>query len=69
MEDFDEKAYKGLIPIYARYKKLGGQYVTIGSDAHYEEHVGRRVDLALKMANEIGLIPVYFKARKQYVME
>ena len=65
----DEKAYAGLVPIYTRYKELGGKYVVIGSDAHYEEHVGRRVNLALKMAKEIGLIPVYFKARKQYVME
>lgn len=65
----DEKAYAGLIPIYARYKELGGQYVVIGSDAHYEEHVGRRIDLAIKMAKDLGLMPVYFKERKQYVME
>jgi len=65
----DEKAYAGLIPLYERYKELGGKYVTIGSDAHYKEHVGRRLDVALKMAKDLGLIPVYFKARKQYVME
>lgn len=65
----DEKACAGLIPLYKRYKELGGKYVTIGSDAHYQEHVGRRMDAALKMARELGLIPVYFKARKQYIME
>ncbi|MDO4178094.1 MAG: PHP domain-containing protein [Phascolarctobacterium sp.] len=61
----DEKAYAGLVPLYARYKELGGKFVTIGSDAHYEEHVGRRIDLAVKMAKDLGLVPIYFKNRKQ----
>ena len=65
----DEKAYAGLVPLYARYKALGGKFVTIGSDAHHAEHVGRRIDLAMQMAQDLGLVPVYFKKRKQYLME
>ena len=65
----DKEAINALLPIYNAYKKLGGTYVTIGSDAHYVEHVGRRLDVALKIAKDTGLIPVYFKERKLVVMK
>lgn len=61
-------AIEALTPIYQRYGKLGGKYCTIGSDAHYEEHVGRRLDVALKIAGAAGLEPVYFKERKMHLM-
>lgn len=65
----NEEAVKALIPIYNRYKALGGQYTTLGSDAHYVEHVGRRMDIALQIAKECNLEPVYFKERKMVLME
>ena len=60
----DESACKNLYKIYARYKELGGRYVTIGSDAHIVDQLGYKFDLALDILNEIGLVPVYFKNRR-----
>lgn len=64
----DPQAVKALTDLYQRYRYLGGKYCTIGSDAHYEEHVGRRLDSALQIAAQAELIPVYFKARKMCLM-
>ena len=36
------------------YAQLGGKYAVIGSDAHYKEHVGRRMREALGLADEAG---------------
>lgn len=60
---------RALLPLYRRYHELGGRYCTIGSDAHYREHVGRRLQQALALAREAELAPVYFKARKMFLME
>ena len=60
----DEEAIKALIPLYQRYAALGGKYCTLGSDAHYVEHVGRRLEPALEIAKVAGLKPVYFRERK-----
>ena len=53
-----------LLPLYKRYKELGGKYCTLGSDAHYTEHIGRRLEIAAVIAKEAELQPVYFKERK-----
>ena len=61
----DSKAVaESLLMIYARYKELGGQYVTIGSDAHKAENVGMNFKMAQDMVEFIGLKPVHFKERK-----
>ena len=60
----DAGAMTALLTLYRRYAQLGGQYAVIGSDAHYKEHVGRRLKEALTLADEAGLEPVYFKERK-----
>ncbi len=65
----DAAAVEGLKPIYKRYRKLGGRYCTVGSDAHYTEHIGRRLTEAMALAKECDLIPVYFKDRKMQIME
>ena len=57
-------AINALIPLYKRYRELGGRYCTLGSDAHYTEHIGRRLDVAATLAKEVELQPVYFKERK-----
>ena len=49
--------FGGLIPElkYAKmYRELGGEIVTVGSDAHYAERVGRGVDEAYEMLREAG---------------
>lgn len=60
----DPCSVAALTELYRRYRYLGGRYCTLGSDAHYEEHVGRRLDTALQIAAAAELTPVYFKARK-----
>ena len=50
-----------LLPIYQRYAELGGIMVTIGSDAHRADEVGRRLSVGMGMAEFCGLRPVYFK--------
>lgn len=64
----DAAAVAGLLPIYRRYRELGGRYCTIGSDAHYQEHVGRRLQEALALAQQAGLEPVYFQGRRLHLM-
>lgn len=64
----DEKAIKSLIPIYKRYKDLGGKYVTIGSDAHSKEGIGLHIDAAKYIIKEADLTPVYFKERKMHII-
>lgn len=56
------------MPLYKRYHELGGKYCTLGSDAHYKEHVGRRLQEAA-LAAQAELTPVYFKARRMQIME
>lgn len=49
--------------ILQHYKEIGGKYVTCGSDAHQIEAVGYGLIEAKKLAESIGLQPVYFKKR------
>ncbi len=65
----DAQALPSLRELYQRYKELGGQYVTLGSDAHYKEHVGRDFAIARQMAKALGLAIVHFSARKMQVDE
>lgn len=60
----DAQAIEHLKVLYKRFRELGGRYVTLGSDAHYVEHIGRRLDIATQIAEYAGLIPVYFEKRK-----
>ena len=60
----EEGALANLTTIYTRYRDLGGKYVTLGSDAHFPENIGRNFDIAVKMVNEIGLKFAYFKGRR-----
>ncbi len=40
--------------IVRRFKELGGQYITIGSDAHYAEHLGAGVLEGMEIAKRCG---------------
>lgn len=59
------KAVETLLPIYKRFKDLGGKYVTIGSDAHYNTAIGSNFNIAQHIADTYGLKPIYFKQRKK----
>ncbi|CDI49115.1 histidinol phosphate phosphatase [Clostridium tetani] len=56
--------HESLFQIYKNFNKLGGKYVTIGSDAHTYEDIGNHFKVARELAEESGLKPVYYKNRK-----
>jgi histidinol-phosphatase (PHP family) len=60
-----KKAVDALIPIYKRFKEIGGKYVTIGSDAHNDAAIGANFDTAQYIADCCGLKNIYFKQRKK----
>ncbi len=64
----DADAVAALLPIYHRFRQLGGKLVTIGSDAHRPGEIGKHFAVAVDMAAACGLKPVYYKERKpEYV--
>lgn len=58
------RALKELAPIYARYRELGGKYVTLGSDAHGADAIGANFQTAEDFARAMGLKMVTFFARQ-----
>ncbi len=51
--------------IFGRYLELGGEIITIGSDAHYVEYVGHSFDEALECLKNIGFKYItHFEGRK-----
>ena len=63
----DPAAEANLVRVYRRYYQLGGRYVTIGSDAHRLQKMGRHHGKALRIARDIGLRPVCYFNRKMEV--
>ena len=62
---FDKaRAIEELVPVYKRYRALGGRFVTIGSDAHRVAAVGNYFERALRFAHELDLMPVTFCQRR-----
>ncbi len=61
---YSDRAVNELVPVYKKYRELGGRYVTIGSDAHKVAAVGNYFECALKFAHELDLTPVTFCERK-----
>lgn len=55
---------EAVLPIYRRFAELGGQLVTIGSDAHKAADVGRRLEIGMEIAAACGLQAVRFQAGK-----
>ncbi|MBQ7091574.1 MAG: histidinol-phosphatase HisJ family protein [Clostridia bacterium] len=43
------------LSVISRYRELGGEYVTIGSDAHQPQRVGSRVKEAVELAKAAGI--------------
>ena len=51
--------------IIQRYHSLGGEIITIGSDAHKPEHIGYKFDTAYELLDKAGFKYVtIFKNRK-----
>lgn len=48
-----------------RFRELGGEYLTLGSDAHFTEHAGAGIDEGYAIAERCGFEYVtYFEGRK-----
>ncbi len=47
------------------YKQVGGQYVTIGSDAHSCEELGANIDTAKKIIEKLDLSEVIYEKRQR----
>ncbi|HMM22235.1 MAG TPA: histidinol phosphate phosphatase [Selenomonadales bacterium] len=60
----DDAAAEALCAIYRRFHELGGRLVTIGSDAHRPQDIGKHFDRAMAIARSCRLQPVAFKARQ-----
>lgn len=60
----DSRAVEALLPVYRRYRELGGRYITLGSDAHAAENIGMNFRAALDMTEALELQPVTFEVRK-----
>lgn len=64
----EEKAVKSYIEILKAYEALGGEFVTIGSDSHKKENIGKYLNKAYEISKDLNLRPVYFKEGKmEYV--
>lgn len=59
-----ERAIRELVPVYKKYRALGGRFVTLGSDAHNVAAIGNYFVRALDFAHEMNLMPVTFRQRK-----
>ena len=56
--------------VVKRFKMLGGEYITIGSDAHIPDRVGAHFDTALSIAKNAGFDYVtYYKSRKPVMVK
>ena len=60
----DSRAIRELVPVYKKYRDLGGRFVTIGSDAHRVAAIGNYFAQALDFVHELDLTPVTFRERK-----
>lgn len=57
------------IPILRRYRELGGEYITLGSDAHKPPHVGKGIREAQDLLRETGFrwLTLYRRRRPEQI--
>jgi histidinol-phosphatase (PHP family) len=48
------------VDVLKRFKELGGKYISVGSDAHYAEHLAADIDMAYSAALEAGFDSITF---------
>lgn len=60
----DKNTIENLIKIYKRFRELGGEFVTLGSDSHYCDDIGKNFKDGERIAEICGLKIVHFKERK-----
>ena len=64
-----DRAVRELVPVYRKYRELGGRFVTLGSDAHRVSAVGNYFARAVDFVREPDLTPVTFRERKLEFLE
>lgn len=58
------------LDIIKRYKDMGGKYITVGSDAHYAEHLAADIEVAFDAALEAGFECItFFQKRTPMLMK
>lgn len=58
-----KRGMKELVPVFSRYRELGGRQITIGSDAHTAEAIGTNFAAARDFAEALQLQIVTFVGR------
>ena len=55
--------------ILARYRRLGGEIVTLGSDAHVAEDIGKGIVSATQLLRELGFryYTVYRRRKPEFI--
>ena len=53
--------------VVRRFKQLGGEFVTVGSDAHYAKDIGAGVDVGMEIAQRSGFACVTLFQNRQPV--
>ena len=61
----DGEVYRSLHSILNGYRHQGGEFVTLGSDAHSSGQVGESLFDGLRLVEAIGLKTCYYKDRKR----
>ena len=64
-----DRAVRELVPVYRKYRELGGRFVTLGSDAHRVSAVGNYFARAVNFVRELDLTAVTFRERKLELLE
>lgn len=65
----NDTIFTNLLPIYKRFSELGGRHVTIGSDAHNINDIGKNFSTAIRIAELANLRPIYFNGRKMQYLD
>ncbi|MDD2362843.1 MAG: histidinol-phosphatase HisJ family protein [Oscillospiraceae bacterium] len=57
------------LPIVHRFRELGGERITVGSDAHTQKHVGRNIEDGLLVAKQAGFeyVTVFHKGNPEMI--
>ena len=57
------------VQIVRRFRELGGQYITVGSDAHYTQDVGAGFEEAVAIAKLAGFegLTCFFERKPEYI--
>lgn len=62
-------SYLPTVEILKLYKKLGGEIITVGSDAHNPEHIGFNYKEVVELLRELNFkyLTIYKNRRKQFI--